>query len=104
MAEGRKFDEGKLRVDLIPVSAIRAIARGLTFGARKYGDRNWENGLEWSRVYGAAVRHLLAFWDREDIDPESGYLHIDHAITNLAFLVEYVKTHPEMDDRPTTPT
>ena len=52
----RKFDEHKLRIDLIPASSVVALATVLTHGAEKYGDRNWERGLAWSRVYAAASR------------------------------------------------
>lgn len=97
---GVKYDGDKLRTDLIPVSAIMSLARVLTYGARKYDSRNWERGLEWSRPYGAAMRHLLAWWGGEDIDPESGLPHLEHALCNLAFLREYMDTHPELDDRP----
>jgi hypothetical protein len=99
---GRKDDNLKLRYDLIPTSANRALANVLTFGAKKYDDRNWEQGIRWGRVFAAARRHMDAWWGGQDLDPETGYSHLDHAITNLAFLIEYERTHPEYDDRPTS--
>lgn len=87
-------------MDLVPVSSLVALASVLTFGASKYSDRNWERGLAWSRPYGAALRHLTAWWAGENLDPETGYSHLWHALTELAFLVEYEKTHPELDNRP----
>jgi hypothetical protein len=97
---GVKYDREKLRVDLVPVSAIRALAQVLTDGARKYGERNWEKGLEWNRPYAAAQRHLLAWWNGETYDLESGHNHLWHALCELAFLVEFERTHPELDNRP----
>ena len=41
---GVKHDSGKLRMDLVPPEAIKAMADVLTSGAAKYGDRNWEKG------------------------------------------------------------
>ena len=95
-------DDGKLRLDLVPTAAIRAIARAQTFGLRKYGARNWEAGMEYSKLYGSTQRHLLKWWNREEVDDESGLSHLDHAITCLAFLIEYQANEAlgeELDDR-----
>jgi len=101
--EGRKDDGEKRRMDLIPVSALNALADVLTMGAKKYSDRNWEKGISWGRVYGAAMRHLSAWWGGENLDKESGLNHLDHAMTNIAFLREYADTKKDFDDRPNTP-
>lgn len=98
--KGAKHDQGKLRMDLIPVYPLRQWAEVLTFGAEKYEDRNWEKDIAWSRVYAAAQRHLLAFWDGEDKDEESHLPHLAHAMCCLSFLLEYSKTYKEGDDRP----
>ena len=98
--EGVKFDHGKLRHDLVPPEAINALAHILTDGATKYGDRNWEKGMDWGRLYAAAQRHLLAFWAGEDRDPESAHPHLWHALTNIAFLVAYQKRNIGEDTRP----
>ena len=97
--EGIKFDSGKLRMDLVPTEAINALAAILAAGAVKYGEHNWRKGMDWSRVYGAAQRHLLAFWGGDDIDEESGMPHLWHALTNLAFLVSYQAMSVGRDDR-----
>lgn len=96
---GLKWDKKKLRMDLIPVEALERLAEVLTYGANKYTDRNWEKGISWSRTYGAALRHLTAWFKGEDLDPESGLPHLGHAICNLAFLLEFAKTKKEFDDR-----
>ena len=97
--EGVKFDQGKRRVDLVPTEAINALAEVLTAGAVKYGTHNWRKGMDWSRVYGAAQRHMLAFWGGDDIDEESGMPHMWHALTNMAFLVSYQAMSVGRDDR-----
>lgn len=97
---GIKHDKEKLRTDLIPPSAVTALAEALTYGVTKYSARNWEKGMYWGRPYGAALRHLLAWWGGQELDPDSGLHHLKHAICNLAFLIEYEQTHPELDDRP----
>jgi len=101
---GTKYDKGKPRMDLIPTSALKALGEVLEFGAQKYADRNWEKGISWSRLYASTLRHLVAYWDGLDKDEESGLHPLKHALTNIAFLIEYTKTHPELDDRPYTLT
>ena len=89
MNEGRKNDDGKLRMDLIPPEALEELAKVLTWGASKYSDKNWELGLRWGRVLGAALRHIIAWMKGEIHDPETGLSHLSHALCNLAFLVTY---------------
>lgn len=98
LEQGRKDDTGKLRFDLLPPKALRALAEVYTVGAVKYGDRNWEDGLLWGRVYAAIQRHLWAFWGGEDLDPEDGLPHLAHAAWGCFALMEYAE-RPELDDR-----
>ena len=98
--EGVKFDQGKLRMDLLPTDALEALARILTDGAEKYGARNWEKGMAWSRSYAALQRHLLAWWGGQDNDPESGHPHLWHVLTNAVFLTSYQIREIGEDDRP----
>lgn len=94
-----KHDSGKLRYDLIPPEAMSALASILTAGAARYGERNWEAGFDWGRLFGAAQRHLWQFWAGEDVDPESGQPHLHHALANLAFLVAHQDRRLGRDDR-----
>ena len=95
-----KLDKDKIRTDLIPVLPLEQIARVLTYGAKKYSDRNWEKGFDFSRCYGAALRHLFSWWDGEDTDAESNLSHLAHAMCCLLFLQEYQLRHTGNDDRP----
>lgn len=95
----RKDDASKLRMDLLPVGAMKNIAGVLTFGAQRYGENNWRSGMLWSRFYGAALRHLTSWWSGEDVDQDSGLSHLAHAACCLMFLLEYMQTHPELDNR-----
>jgi hypothetical protein len=99
-APGTKHDHGKARVDLIDPLLMLSAAKGLEFGL-KYGEHNWRKGMQWSRIYGGLLRHLFAFWQREDIDEESGNHHLDHAACMLMFLIRYAKdkNYAEHDDR-----
>lgn len=87
-------------MDLIPVEPLRGIAAVLTLGLKKYEGRQWEKGLEYGRCYAAALRHLTAWWNGEECDPEDNLSHLDHAITNIMFLSEFVKKRTGIDDRP----
>lgn len=100
MAEGRKNDQGKLRMELVPVTAINAMARGFGYGADKYEAYNWTKGLSTSRLYAATMRHLTAWWDGEEMDPESGLSHLDHILCCVAMLEGTVTGGLAEDDRP----
>lgn len=63
------------------------------------GAHNWRKGFEWSRLIGAAMRHLTAILDGEDTDPESGLPHVDHLACCVMFLSEHQKKNLGIDDR-----
>jgi hypothetical protein len=88
MGPGRKDDNGKIRMDLIPMKAVQEIAKVLTFGADKYGSNNWQNVAPFeSRYYAALLRHLTAWRAGEVLDPETGLAHLAHAGCCLLFLL-----------------
>jgi hypothetical protein len=97
---GVKHDGERPRMDLISPIAIVALAKVLTFGAKKYESRNWEKGIAWSRCIAAILRHTFAFLGGQTHDPETGINHMAHVLCNAQFLVEFEVTHPEFDDRP----
>lgn len=99
-APGVKYDTGKLRFDLIPPKVIQELAEVYTMGAAKYEPRNWEKGIEYSRIYAAVQRHLNQYWAGQNLDEESGLPHLAHAMWGMAALLEFERTHTEMDDRP----
>lgn len=94
-----KDTAGKTRWDLMPPRALEEVARVFTYGAEKYAPRGWERGMPWGQLFGAAQRHLWAFWDGEDYDCESGLLHLAHAAWNVLALLEYQVSHIGFDDR-----
>ena len=94
-----KFDDNKLPVNLLSSEALMQTAAVLRFGADKYSEHNWRQGFAWSRPLAAAMRHIMAFNDGEDKDPESGLSHLAHAMCCIMFLLEFEKTHKELDDR-----
>ena len=98
--KGRTDDGGKPRLELVPPEVMIALGEILTFGAKKYGDRNWERGMAWSRVFGAAMRHLWSWWAGEKADAETARSHLWHALCCIAFLIAYEARGTGGDDRP----
>jgi hypothetical protein len=94
-----KADGNKNRLDLLPTRAITEIGMVLTYGAQKYTAENWRAGMDYSRLTGAAMRHLFAWIQGEDKDPDSGLNHIAHCATNLLFLLEMIITKTGKDTR-----
>ena len=94
-----KFDQDKLPLHLLSTEAMNQVAAVLAFGAKKYAAHNWRDGFVWSRPLSAAMRHITAFNDGEDKDPESGLSHLAHAACCIMFLLEFEKTHKHLDDR-----
>lgn len=85
-----KFDADKLRYDLIPVEATRALAEVLTYGAKKYKPGNWKYCEDTERYIAALMRHLEAHRSGELYDEESGMLHMSHVLTNAAFMMYFL--------------
>lgn len=97
--EAFKYDGGKLRMDLLWPRAVQAVVAVFTYGAAKYGERNWDQGMNYSRLYSATLRHLFAWWGGEDDDPESNLSHLSHAASNLLALIHYMQQGIGTDDR-----
>jgi len=103
---GIKHDAGKDPWHLVPWDAVRAITKVLLFGATKYDERNWEQGMDWSRCYRAAFNHLTKWWTKEDggkgpgKDDETGYSHLWHAGCCVLFLIAYEMRGIGRDNRP----
>lgn len=100
--EGKRYNEGKLRYELLQPEAVEGLVRVLTSGAAKYDSRNWEKGMSWSTVIASLKRHLALIESGEDFDRESGELHANHLQANAHFLSAYYHIYPQGDDRPVT--
>ena len=88
----RKFDNGKLRWDLLPWNSVEQIVDVLTYGEDKYSEDSWKqvDDAE-NRYFAALMRHLIAYKQGEDVDQESGRLHLAHVATNALFLLWFNK-------------
>lgn len=84
----QKHDGGKDRWDLLPLAPVRAVVRVLTYGAKKYAPGAWKLVPEGrDRYFSAALRHLTAWRDGEQLDVESGLPHLAHAACCVLFLM-----------------
>lgn len=85
--DGKKYDQEKLRFDLLPWAEIEDIVKVLTLGAAKYDEDNWKKVANGKRRYFAAAhRHLAAHESGELNDSETGLPHLAHATCCLLFL------------------
>lgn len=85
---------------LIPMEALEAVARVYAFGADKYDRDNWRKGYAWNLSMDAMMRHIMAFWRGEDLDPESGEPHLAHAVFHALTLITFMDEYPDGDNRP----
>lgn len=93
--------------DFDMVNLYAETTRVLEYGKTKYAEFNWAKGMPWQSVIACAARHLLGtpgvkgMWDdRYGHDPESGLMHCGHVGCNVMFLLQFMRTYPEGDDRP----
>lgn len=94
------YDDQKPPLAMLPPEGMRAVARAQAYGHRKYGSfHNFRKGLEASRLANCIVRHVMAWMDGEDLDPESGEHHLAHAATRAMFALQNIKDGTLIDDR-----
>ncbi len=89
-------------VHLVPSVAIIHEAGAFENGAAKYGPFNWRDETVSASIYLAACyRHLMAWYDGEDIAEDSGVHHLGHARACLAIVLDAMASGKLVDDRPT---
>jgi hypothetical protein len=91
----------KVPFSTVPAPYVAELGLAMLEGARKYGRHNYRAiGVRASVYYDAAMRHLTAWWEGEDIDPESGLSHLTKAGACLAVLRDSMRQGNWTDDRP----
>ncbi len=93
----------KLPLQWVPPALQAAAARALGEGGRKYGPYNWRDlPVEAMTYVGAIQRHLLAWMDGEELDPDSeeGKHHLDGVAGSLAVLLDSLHGGYLIDNRP----
>jgi len=90
----------KAPMHLIPPYALEQTAWVHKFGAERYGPFNWrKTGVCATTYVSAIMRHLNAWRDGEDLDPESGISHIAHIASSCNILLDAGHCGTLQDDR-----
>lgn len=120
MAKAKRYNKGKLRYELISPTLLKELAKVYTMGAEKYtdyddqgniiddGTDNWRKGQLWKENASSIIRHLEKFrdgedydmdWPKELLDKYGPTYHLANAAWGIGCLLEFYKTHPELDNR-----
>jgi hypothetical protein len=91
----------KACVSTVPGPVILELGVAMLEGALKYGRHNYRVvGVRASVYYDALMRHMICWWEGEDIDPDSGLSHITKALACLTVLRDSMIRENWADDRP----
>jgi len=91
----------KVPLHVVSSFVLMEMVLGMMEGGRKYGAHNYRvAGVRASVYYDAAMRHLMAWWEGESTDPDSGLNHITKALSCLSVLRDSMHTNNWVDDRP----
>jgi hypothetical protein len=91
----------KVPLGCVPAPVLMEIGLGMLEGSVKYGRHNYRVvGVRSSVYYDATMRHLMSWWEGEDIDPVSGINHIGKAMASLVVLRDAIMRGKLKDDRP----
>lgn len=96
---GEKGSKQAVLGDAAP-ETLTELAKVYGFGRRKYQRLNYLRGYDWSLSYDACERHLRAFWEKKELDDESGLHHLAHAAWHCLTLLAFAKRGLGTDDRP----
>ena len=88
-------------ISLIPSAGLLHEAMAMKNGATKYGPFNFREKKVQALIYAdAAMRHLLAWIDGEEVAEDSGVHHLGHARACLSILLDAQECGNLIDNRP----
>lgn len=105
----------KVPMSTVSAAVLSELGVAMLEGASKYGRHNYRAvGVRNSVYYDGTMRHLMAWWEGEDVDPDScavdpdtgepdlstGVSHITKAIAGLVVLRDAMLQGLAEDDRP----
>jgi len=91
----------KAPLHCLPCDVLMELGLAMAEGAIKYGAHNYRDaGVRASVYYDALQRHIMAWWEGEDIDPDSGVSHLIKAMACLVVLRDSMNMENWVDDRP----
>ncbi len=98
-----KGETGATKPGLGNISVVAQYYEGAVMaeGADTYGAYNWcEHPMKASTYYEAILRHLNAWWTRQDMDPKSNLPHHAHIRASSGIILDQQATGRMIDDRP----
>lgn len=97
----KKYGDAKTGLSCVPVSVLNELGAAMKEGADKYGAYNWRcSEIEAETYYNSTMRHMMQWWDGEDIDADSGISHVSKAIAGLFVLRDAMICGTFKDNRP----
>lgn len=88
-------------MSVVPFGFLLEMGVGMLEGACKYSRHNYRDaGVRISIYVDAAMRHIMRFWEGQDIDPDSGINHLTKAACCLAVIRDAQMNSKCFDDRP----
>lgn len=92
----RDLSTGKGRFDLLPALVLERLAVHYENGAKKYADRNWEQGIPIRSFVDSGLRHFNKWLQGENAED-----HLSAIIWNVAGII-WTIDKIEKGERPTT--
>ncbi len=95
------YGDKKAPLSCISNPVMYELGLAMLEGALKYGRHNYRAvGVRYSTYYDATLRHLTAWWEGEDIDPDSGVHHLIKAMACINVVRDSMIFGNATDDRP----
>lgn len=102
-SENPKAIAGRQRfpqLSVVPSTSIAWLAEAHADGAAKYGSLNWRSQPHsMSSLIDAAIRHLLALKEGEDVANDSQLPHAAHVLAGMSVLLDAAACGTLIDDR-----
>lgn len=96
-----EFGDAKPPITEIPPVAIFLMGQVMLRGSQKYGPFNWrDNGVDIRTYVNAMARHMFAYWDGQDCDPETGIPHLAHVMACCGIILDLHMNGDLTDNRP----
>ena len=97
----RDAADDKPRPDLISPFAEERQGQWLRMGAAKYAERNWENGMPFSRCVASLKRHLMKYQQgKRDEDHLAAMMFNAMALIHYEEMIERGRLPAELNDMP----
>jgi hypothetical protein len=97
-------------LSIVPAASILGEAEAMRYGAfeaprvdgsKGYGPYNWrDQAIEAMTYIDAALRHLMAWVDGEEVAEDSKVHHLKHAKASLGILLDAMELNKWLDNRP----